>query len=79
MQMYKYSFRESIVILERELKRKLPAISMLHYRLKKIDDKILEEAILKISQEIIKKIKKFITFKNNSNSYSRCNRIFIFK
>ena len=55
MQMYKYSFRESIVILERELKRKLPAISTLHYRLKKIDDKILEGEILKISQEIIKK------------------------
>ena len=55
MQMYKYSFREAIVILERELKRKLPALSTLHYRLKKLDDKILEEAILKISQEIIKK------------------------
>lgn len=55
MQMYKYSFRETIVILERELKRKLPALSTLHYRLKKLDDKILEEAILKISQEIIKK------------------------
>jgi len=55
MQMYKYSFREAIVILERELKRKLPAISTLHYKLKKLDDKILEETILKISQEIIKK------------------------
>ena len=55
MQMYNYSFREVIVILERELKMKLPALSTLHYRLKKLDDKILEEAILKISQEIIKK------------------------
>jgi len=55
MQMYKYSFREAIVILERELKRKLPALSTLHYRIKKLDDKILEEAILKISEEIVKK------------------------
>jgi len=55
MQMYNYSFREVIVILERELKMKLPALSTLHYRLSKLDDKILEEAILKIGQEIIKK------------------------
>ncbi|GAB6045211.1 hypothetical protein JCM11957_15180 [Caminibacter profundus] len=58
MQMHKYSFREVIVILERELKIKLPALSTLHYRLSKLDDKLLEEAILKISQEIIKKIKQ---------------------
>jgi len=55
MQMYNYSFREVIVILERELKMKLPALSTLHYRLSKLDDKLLEKAILKISQEIIKK------------------------
>jgi len=55
MQMYEYSFREVVVILERALKRKLPSISTLHYRLKKLDDKVLEEALLKISQEIIKK------------------------
>jgi len=55
MQMYEYSFREVVVILERELKRKLPAISTLHYRLQKLDNKLLEEAILKISQEIVKK------------------------
>ena len=35
MQMYKYSFREVIVILERELKMKLLALSTLHYRLSK--------------------------------------------
>jgi len=55
MQMYSYSFREVIVILERELKIKLPALSTLHYRLSKLDNKILEEVILKISEEIIKK------------------------
>jgi hypothetical protein len=46
MQMYKYSFREAVTILERELKKKMPAISTLHYRLSKLDKKILEEAIL---------------------------------
>jgi len=55
MQMYNYSFREAIVILERELKIKLPALSTLHYRLSKLDDKLLEKAILKISQETVKK------------------------
>jgi len=55
MQMYDYSFREVIVVLERELKIKLPALSTLHYRLSKLDNKMLEEAILKISREIIKK------------------------
>ena len=37
------------------LKIKLPAISTLHYRLSKLDEKLLEEAILKISQEVGKK------------------------
>ena len=55
MQMYNYSFREVIVILERELKRKLPSLSTLHYRLSKLDNKLLEETIAKISKEIIKK------------------------
>ena len=55
MQMYNYSFREVIVILERELKRKLPSLSTLHYRLSKLDNKLLEKIILKISKEIIKK------------------------
>lgn len=55
MQMYKYTFREAVTILERELKKKMPAISTLHYRLSKLDKKILEEAILKISKNIIKK------------------------
>ena len=55
MQMYNYSFREVIVILERELKRKLPSLSTLHCRLSKLDNKLLEKIILKISKEIIKK------------------------
>ena len=48
MQMYKYFFRESIVILQRKLKRKLPAISTLHYRLKKIDDNTKPQKIIYI-------------------------------
>ena len=55
MQMYNYSFREVIVILERELKRRLPSLSTLHYRLSQLDNKLLEKIILKISKEIIKK------------------------
>jgi len=42
MQMYNYSFREVIAILKRELKIKLPAISTLHYRPSKLDEKLYQ-------------------------------------
>ena len=45
MQMYNYSFREVIVILERELKRKLPSLSTLHYKLSKLDNKLYQNPI----------------------------------
>jgi len=60
--MYKYSFIEVIAILERELKMKLPALSILHYRLSKLDDKYCVERktlkkILKNKKSLHSKIK----------------------